>query len=87
MTDTNHNESHHHINIENLNLNSVEPSNNHIHSHECDHNDKNEDNGIITFRLGDENHSFEEDDEVIHISFKSTLKLIFVRRKTSFGPT
>ena len=57
-------------------MNSVEPSNNHIHSHECDHNDKNEDNGIITFRLGDENHPFEEDDEVIYISFKSTLKVI-----------
>ena len=70
MTDTNHNASHHHINIENINLNSEEPSNHHIHSHECDHSHHNEDNGIITFKLGDENHPIEEDDEVTLFCFK-----------------
>jgi hypothetical protein len=65
MTDNNKHTNHHHINIDKINEVSEEHKNNHVHNHECSHNNKNEENGIITFRLGDDNHPIDEDDEVI----------------------
>ena len=65
MSDELQNTHHNHINLENVNEQTECHHHNHNHIDAEDDLEKNkEDNNITTFALGDEKHTFDEEDEV-----------------------